>query len=417
MITNKIENLNTIIPGFPGIYSITAEMQQQFSGISRLIMLDRYAAKDPTGETLVIGDLVVLTTKPDPQYPARGLGNVIAIQDDIVEIEVEEEFRSALSGEEASTGRVFRPIIEIEKPLELYYEQIAKRVAHGIAKEEQSPKKYAAAFDAFYEQLVSQNLIPAGRVLYGAGTDSQVTYFNCYVMPFIHDSRDGLANHRKEVMEIMSRGGGVGTNGSTLRPRSAIVRGVSGKSSGSVSWLNDLANLTHLVEQGGSRRGAQMIMMADWHPDIFEFILAKMQNPTILRHLIQTTSNATIRRLAEEKLQFTPLNPSEKAALEHLLQSDFAKDEANQTFIAEAKMKLQEGGTYSVTNSEFLSGANISVCLTKNFMDAVEADTTYALRFPAIEQYDETQMTDYDQNWAEIGDVREWEATGRKVKT
>src|SRR5699024_7995677 len=67
--------------------------------------------------------------------------------------------------------------------------------------------------------------------------------------------------------------------------------------------------------------------------------------------------------------------------------------------------------------SEFLSGANISVCLTKNFMDAVEADTTYALRFPAIEQYDETQMTDYDQNWAEIGDVREWEATGRKVKT
>ena len=113
MITNKIENLNTIIPGFPGIYSITAEMQQQFSGISRLIMLDRYAAKDPTGETLVIGDLVVLTTKPDPQYPARGLGNVIAIQDDIVEIEVEEEFRSALSGEEASTGRVFRPIIEI----------------------------------------------------------------------------------------------------------------------------------------------------------------------------------------------------------------------------------------------------------------------------------------------------------------
>ncbi|GGI65219.1 vitamin B12-dependent ribonucleotide reductase [Enterococcus alcedinis] len=417
MITMQIENLNKIIPDFPGIYPITTDMRQQFSGISRLIMLDRYAAKDPTGETLVIGDLVVLTTKPDPQYPARGLGHVVNIEAETVEIEVEEEFRSVLEGEEASSGRVIRPITEIEKPLELYYEQIAKRVAHGIAKEEQSPKKYAAAFDAFYEQLVNQNLIPAGRVLYGAGTDSQVTYFNCYVMPFIHDSRDGLANHRKEVMEIMSRGGGVGTNGSTLRPRSAIVRGVSGKSSGSVSWLNDLANLTHLVEQGGSRRGAQMIMMADWHPDIFEFILAKMQNPSILRHLIQTTSNETIRRLAQEKLQFTPLDFGEKAMLEHLIASDFAKDENNQKFIAEAKVKLQQGGTYSVTNSEFLSGANISVCLTKDFMDAVEKDGTYALRFPAIEQYTPEEMADYDQNWAEIGDVREWEATGRSVKT
>ena len=40
------------------------------------------------------------------------------------------------------------------------------------------------------------------------------------VMPFIHDSRKGIAVHRQEVMEIMSRGGGVGTNGSTLRPKS-----------------------------------------------------------------------------------------------------------------------------------------------------------------------------------------------------
>src|SRR5699024_11957984 len=80
-----------------------------------------------------------------------------------------------------------------------------------------------------------------------------------------------ISNHRKQVMEIMSRGGGVGTNGSTLRPRNTLARGVNGKSSGSVSWLDDIAKLTHLVEQGGSRRGAQMMMLADWHPDIVEF--------------------------------------------------------------------------------------------------------------------------------------------------
>ena len=51
------------------------------------------------------------------------------------------------------------------------------------------------------------NVIPAGRVLFGAGSGTQVTYFNCFVMPFVADSRGGIAEHRKEVMEIMSRGG------------------------------------------------------------------------------------------------------------------------------------------------------------------------------------------------------------------
>lgn len=275
------EKLNQDIQQFEGLFPIKPEMSMTFEGISRLIMLDRYASKDPNGHTITVGDLVVLTTQPHPQYPARGIGIVRDITDERLIIEVEEEFRSTLTDPlEMSSGLVERNKNEVEKPLEIYYEQIAKRVAHGIAKMEKDPQKNDFE-QVFYKQLVEQNLIPAGRVLYGAGTDSEVTYFNCFVMPFIHDSRGGLAKHRQEVMEIMSRGGGVGTNGSTLRPRAAIVHGVNGKSSGSVSWLNDLANLTHLVEQGGSRRGAQMIMMADWHPDIFEFIISKIQNPSV----------------------------------------------------------------------------------------------------------------------------------------
>ena len=40
---------------------------------------------------------------------------------------------------------------------------------------------------------------------------------------------------------------------------------------------------------------------------------------------------------------------------------------------------------YTVHNSEFLTGANISVCLTKDFMEAVENDAEYELRFPDVE--------------------------------
>lgn len=201
-----IEKLNQTIQQFSGVFPVEKEMTMTFEGISRLIMLDRYAFKDPNGQTITKGDLVVLTTHPDPQYPARGIGVVQDQTDDRLIIEVEEEFRMALTDPlEAASGLVERHKNEVEKPMEIYFEQIAKRVATGIAKMENG-KKQEELFQTFYQQLVEQNLIPAGRVLYGAGTNSEVTYFNCFVMPFIHDSRGGLATHRQEVMEIMSRG-------------------------------------------------------------------------------------------------------------------------------------------------------------------------------------------------------------------
>jgi len=61
----------------------------------------------------------------------------------------------------------------------------------------------------------------------------------------------------------MHRSGGVVSNGSTLRPKGAICKGVGGNSSGAVPWLNYLSELTHLIEQGSSQRGVQMIMLAD----------------------------------------------------------------------------------------------------------------------------------------------------------
>ena len=140
--------------------------------------------------------------------------------------------------------------------------KLLNEMQQGLASVEKTEEKRQEWFEKFYKEL--SNLTLYLRAVYYMeqvlGTD--VTYFNCYVMPFVPDSREGISDHRKQVMEIMSRGGGVGTNGSTLRPRNTLARGVNGKSSGSVSWLDDIAKLTHLVEQGGSRRGAQMIMLS-----------------------------------------------------------------------------------------------------------------------------------------------------------
>lgn len=410
-----IESLNNDIKQFPQVFPITPDMKIERQGVSRLVMLDRYALKDIEKKTLKVGDFVVLTVKQDPKFPAQGLGIIKSIdwENNTALVLVEEEFRAPLEDEEFETGLVNRSLDIIEKPLELFYEQITKRNAFGLSRVEKTKAKQDEWFLKFYKILVDGNFVPAGRVLYGAGAGTDVTFFNCYVMPYPQDSRGGIADHRKTVMEIMSRGGGVGTNGSSLRPKNALARGVNGKSSGAVSWLDDIAQLTHLVEQGGSRRGAQMIMLADWHPDIIEFIISKMQNPNILRHIINTTTDYQIKKLAKDKLKFTPLSNDEKQMLETLYMHVGPEHPAGKN----AQKKLNEGGTYSVHKPEFLTGANISVALTHEFMHAVENDLEYELRFPDIENYSPEEKKAYNEEWHNHGDVREWEKLGYGIRT
>lgn len=416
----NVDALNKDIELFPQVHPITEDMKLTHSGVSRLVMLDRYAFKDTEKKTLKEGDFVVLTVKADPNFPARGTGFIQSI--DFISkqatIKIDPEFVGVLDEGEIETGVIKRGLDVIDKPLEIYYEQIAKRNASGLASVEVTEEGQKVWVDKFNEELVNMNFIPAGRVLYGAGADTDVTYFNCYVMPYIKDSREGISDHRKQVMEIMSRGGGVGTNGSTLRPRNTLARGVNGKSSGSVSWLDDIAKLTHLVEQGGSRRGAQMIMLVDSHPDIIEFIISKMQNPRILRYLIENTKDEQIKQLAEEKLKFTPLTGTEEDLYQGIVNYKTMPGLGGftQEAIREAEGKLQTGGTYSVHNPEFLTGANISVCITKEFMEAVDNDEEYELRFPDVENYTPEQMKEYNENWYNVGDVREWEEMGYGVR-
>ena len=48
---------------------------------------------------------------------------------------------------------------------------------------------------------------------------------------------------------------------------------VNGISSGPVNWAALYSTANHdVIQQGGSSRGALMIMINDWHPDIEEFI-------------------------------------------------------------------------------------------------------------------------------------------------
>lgn len=221
-------------------------------------------------------------------------------------------------------------------PVELYPEQMWERVANGIADMEKTvdlKKKWA---EEFYRAMQDFKFVPGGRILSGAGTGYQVTFFNCYVIPSPADSRQGIMENITHTVEIQARAGGVGINLSSLRPNGARVRKVNGTSSGPVNWASLYSAANHdVIQQGGSRRGALMLMLHDWHPDVIEFIHVK---------------------------------------------EDLTK----------------------------IPGANLSVCLSDKFMDAVKNDGDWVTKFPDFND------PDYDDVWD--GDIDKWEELGKKVK-
>jgi ribonucleoside-diphosphate reductase alpha chain len=174
-------------------------------------------------------------------------------------------------------------------PIESNIEGMWARVAHSISFND-------AEATEFYNLLSDFKFVPGGRILAGAGTEADKTFYNCYVIPIEanhpidhypnnyagNDSREAIFDTMQRMVTIMSQGGGVGINFSVLRPQGAYLKRVSGSSSGPVGWMNVFSTAVGEVEQGGSRRGAAMFMLDDWHPDIERFVNEKRNNSKII---------------------------------------------------------------------------------------------------------------------------------------
>jgi ribonucleoside-diphosphate reductase alpha chain len=168
--------------------------------------------------------------------------------------------------------------------IEQYPEQMWARVARAIADVETTEEKKRYWAERFYDVLSDFKFVPGGRILSGAGTGAHVTYYNCFVIPSPEDSRGGILDNLKVMTEIMARAGGVGINLSTLRPKGSYIKTVNGTASGPCSWAELYSVATgDVIQQGGSRRGALMLMLNDDHPDIEEFITVK-RNLTKINH-------------------------------------------------------------------------------------------------------------------------------------
>lgn len=143
-------------------------------------------------------------------------------------------------------------------------------------------------YHLFRDILLDMRFLPAGRVQSAIGSLRDITAMNCYVSGTIQDTfvgEGGWGNDTGSIMRraweaaaTMRRGGGIGYDFSTLRPRGSLIKKLMSQSNGPRSFMEIFDAVCRATASAGHRRGAQMGVLRVDHPDIEEFIRAKQNS-------------------------------------------------------------------------------------------------------------------------------------------
>ena len=139
-------------------------------------------------------------------------------------------------------------------------------------------KRVSGGNEQVAQLIVDKKFLFGGRILSNRGIQGRgITYSNCYVVKPPEDSIEGIYEAAMKLARTFSYGGGCGIDISNLREKDAEVHNAAKTTSGAVSFMPVFEQTARVIGQNG-RRGALMISMDCDHPDIHDFIDAKLDN-------------------------------------------------------------------------------------------------------------------------------------------
>lgn len=222
----------------------------------------------------------------------------------------------------------------IETPGELF-----RRVASYVAQAENNFKSKFTCEDAeekFYQMMRSLEFLPNSPTLMNAGT-SLGQLSACFVVP-VEDSMEGIFEGLRNMAKIHQTGGGTGFSFSNLRPKGDLVASTKGEASGPVSFMSIFDEATGVIVQGGRRRGANMGILRCDHPDIIEFIKAKIDKNRFVNFNTSVGITDKFMRALRENREFDLINPRTKKKAKKVLAKDIFD------FIVEAAWRTGDPG-------------------------------------------------------------------------
>lgn len=119
------------------------------------------------------------------------------------------------------------------------------------------------------------------------------------------DSKEGWGEAAKEMIITSMCGGGCGLDFSEVRPRGAPINGQRGECPGPVELMRLINGCAKPIRAGGARRVALMFSLDLHHPDVLEFLDAKLENGELTFANVSVKCHNTkefIKAVKEDKL-------------------------------------------------------------------------------------------------------------------